>query len=230
MKVSLFERLFNQCIKNKWQDAISVLEHHYRMHDDIAQLINPYYKNKLVSVNEKQKAPEILIHDDLSDLEKDVMKSRLIFIPTKKAIQNQFNTEEAEIVKYLLDIIKKSYKNNFTENTVGVITPWRKQIRCIKDCISDEEIKSKVVIDTVERYQGSEREIIIISTAIFNINQLKNIQSLTFDRKVDRKLNVALSRAMSKLIILGCEEILMQVLHYERILGIIKRKGLIFKI
>lgn len=230
LKVSLFERLFNQCLKNRWVDAVGILEFHYRMHDDIAQLINPYYKNKLISATDKQKSPEIKIKNDLSPIEKSIMKSRLIYIPSKKLIQNQYNTNEAEIVKDILNIIKKFYGDKFDENTAGVITPWRKQIRCIKDLITDEEIKSKVVIDTVERYQGSERENIIISTALFSINQLHNIQSLTYDRDVDRKLNVALSRAISRLIITGCEEILMQDVHYKRVLNIIKTKGKILKI
>jgi len=229
LKVSLFERLFNQCKKNKWDDAIGILEYHYRMHDEIAQLINPYYNNKLISTTEKQKSPVIKIKQDLSPFENSVMNSRLIYIPSKKLIQNQYNTNEAEIVIDLLSIIKKSYEDKFDENTVGVITPWRKQIRCIKDNIKDEEIKSRVIIDTVERYQGSEKEIIIISTAVFSINQLSNIQSLTFDRRVDRKLNVALSRAISKMIITGCEEILMQDEHYSRILRIIKEKGFYYK-
>jgi len=230
LKVSLFERLFNQCIKNKWFHAIGILENHYRMHDDIAQLINPYYNNRLISVKENQKETEVFLQENLSDSEKEIMKSRLIFIPTGKAMQSQFNTQEAGIIKNLLGIFKKSFGDNFNENTVGVITPWRKQIRCIKDCIIDEEIKSKVVIDTVERYQGSERQIIIISTALFSLNQINNIQSLTFDKKVDRKLNVALSRAISKLIILGCEEILMQDIHYARVLRTIREKGLYLKI
>ncbi len=230
LKVSMFERLFNQCIKNNWEEAAGILENHYRMHDEIAQLINPYYDNKLISVKEKQRLPGNIITDELSGNEKAIMQARLIFIPTKKSIQSQFNTEEAEKVKYLLETIKNFYGDNFDENTAGVITPWRKQIRCIKDCITNEEIKSKVVIDTVERYQGSEREIIIISTAIFSVNQINNIQSLTYDNKVDRKLNVALSRAISKLIILGCEEILTQNSHYARIINTIKEKGLYLKI
>jgi DNA replication ATP-dependent helicase Dna2 len=60
-----------------------------------------------------------------------------------------------------------------------------------------------VSVDTVERYQGSERDIIIVSFAVNFSSQLRSIESLSPDRNVDRKLNVALTRARQRLILLG---------------------------
>jgi superfamily I DNA and/or RNA helicase len=151
--------------------------------------------------------------------------SRVLFIPTKVIKENKYNSEEAYRVNLLLERIKARYGRKFNENSAGVITPWRIQISKIKSCIQDDELIEKVNIDTVERFQGSERDIIIMSLAIYNRAQLQNLQSMNFDKTVDRKLNVALSRAKEHLIILGCEEVLSCSPHYSRVINIIKEKN-----
>jgi DNA replication ATP-dependent helicase Dna2 len=64
-----------------------------------------------------------------------------------------------------------------------------------------------------------------MSLAVYNRAQLANLQSLNFDKTVDRKLNVALSRAKEHLIILGCEQVLSCSPHYSRVINIIKEKN-----
>ncbi|NJL13022.1 MAG: hypothetical protein HC913_08520 [Microscillaceae bacterium] len=64
-------------------------------------------------------------------------------------------------------------------------------------------MRQMVSIDTVERYQGSERDIIIISMAVNHPAQMKLLQAFNADESVDKKLNVALSRAREQLILLG---------------------------
>lgn len=99
--------------------------------------------------------------------------------------------------------------------TVGVIVPYRNQIAMIRQEINRLDIPSliPISIDTVERYQGSQRDIIIYSFTVQNRYQLDFLTSNCFveDGKViDRKLNVALTRARKQLIITGNEAILRQ--------------------
>ncbi len=71
----------------------------------------------------------------------------------------------------------------------------------------------QISIDTVERYQGSQRDIIIYSFTIQSRYQLDFLTSNCFvenGKVIDRKLNVALTRARKQLIVTGNEDILRQ--------------------
>ena len=74
------------------------------------------------------------------------------------------------------------------------------------------------MIDTVERYQGSQREIIILSFCMNKPYQLGFFCNLNSDKTVDRKLNVAITRARQQLFLLGNEYILAQNPIYKNLL------------
>jgi superfamily I DNA and/or RNA helicase len=98
------------------------------------------------------------------------------------------------------------------ERTLGVITPYRNQIALIKREIARLGIASlnNILVDTVERFQGSERDVIIYSFCINYVWQLKFLSSIIKenDKLIDRKLNVALTRARKQLFVTGASELL----------------------
>lgn len=148
------------------------------------------------------------------------MENRRLFFPSKNCrqagVSEKVNTEEARIVAQLLKTIHTLSGTSFDPSkTVGVIVPYRNQIAMIRQEINRLGIPSliPISIDTVERYQGSQRDIIIYSFTVQNRYQLDFLTSNCFveDGKViDRKLNVALTRARKQLIITGNEAILRQ--------------------
>lgn len=83
----------------------------------------------------------------------------------------------------------------------------------------------KVTIDTVERFQGGEKDIIIVSLAVFTPAQMKMLQSLNSDGTVDRKLNVTVSRAREELVILGYEPVLYDSPFYGRVLAMAEKRN-----
>ena len=242
---SLFERLHRNCIKHGWQKAYDLLPEHYRMHKEIERLVNPFYDDKLRSVLDRQAKPfelyKILpsVQDDkktincqlstinyqpstvncqLSTINYKLFTSRTIFINTIEISNTRFNIEEAEKVIKIINIIYESLKENFLPSTIGVICTWKLQANLISSKLIEFPYNHLITIDTVERFQGSERDVIIYSTAISSQEQLKRMQSLTFDNKVDRKLNVAISRAKEQFIMLGNKEILSESVHYKNII------------
>ena len=222
---SLFERLFARCKTKNWSNAYGTLTNHYRIHQNIADLINPFYDNNLMPATKEQKSSSQKFSYQSEDkIEKLLSSSRVLFIPSRREKGSKRNTDEAIKTSAILNTIKRVYDKDFNRDTVGVITPFRAQISNIKKHIIDKEILDKVTIDTVERFQGSERDIIILSMAISHPGQLKMIQSLTFDKKIDRKLNVAISRAKKQLIILGCSHALAGSFHYRNLIEMIKQK------
>jgi superfamily I DNA and/or RNA helicase len=78
-----------------------------------------------------------------------------------------------------------------------------------------------ISVDTVERYQGSERDVIIYSFCVNHRYQLKFLPNLTEENGVliDRKLNVALTRARKRTIMIGVPELLKMNDIYSRLIG-----------
>lgn len=105
---------------------------------------------------------------------------------------------EAELVRDILSIYSEC---GLSMDSVGVIAPFRAQVATIRRVLEatfHEPVRHKIrgVVDTVDRFQGQERELIIISLATYG----NFVHELLQD---ERRLNVALTRAKHKLIILG---------------------------
>ncbi|MDD4820051.1 MAG: AAA domain-containing protein [Flavobacteriales bacterium] len=205
MRASLFERLYAWCEKNGYGEHYAILDTHFRMHSKIADLVNVYYKGALKCGSKRQF--------------EDSDEPRLVFYPSVYQPTYKKHEGEAKLVSSLLLEIKNKYRNSFSSDTVGVITPWRAQIATVKNEITDSEILEKVTIDTVERFQGGEKDIIIATMAVFNPKQMCMIQSFDAEKRVDRKLNVLLSRAREKIIIIGYEPVLSSNEQYRNVLS-----------
>ena len=149
--------------------------------------------------------------------------ANLLFIPSQfcknAGLSDKVNTDEARIVAEQLQRIYEEYHESFNPNiTVGVIVPYRNQIAVIRREIEKLNIPVllEISIDTVERYQGSQRDVIIFSFTIQNPYQLEFLTANCFietdadgsTRLIDRKLNVVLTRARKQLIITGNPRIL----------------------
>ena len=226
---SLFERLINTERAAKRTDFIGILHRQGRMHPEIADFPNRrfYEREKLLCVPLPHQLEDTIYpsvpssaQQTLSPLSHLLMKNRRLFFPSKNCrqagVSEKVNTEEARIVAQLLKTIHTLSGTSFDPSkTIGVIVPYRNQIAMIRQEINRLDIPSliPISIDTVERYQGSQRDIIIYSFTVQNRYQLDFLTSNCFveDGKViDRKLNVALTRARKQLIITGNEAILRQ--------------------
>lgn len=233
LRNSLFERLYKRCIDNGWDWAYAQLSHQGRMHVDIMDFPNrhfyqgnlkilppeiPFHKTQLQTVDYQPLTNPTL-------LEKQLLEKRILFIPTSSDAfsgTSKINRYEAQKVGELIASFKNIYAANerqLTPSCIGVITPYRAQIAQIRDVLSTkEEDYSWLSIDTVERYQGGARDIILISLCTNSANQLESLVSLS-DEGVDRKLNVALTRARKHLVILGNPELLRRSPIYEALIG-----------
>ena len=226
LRMSLFERLLKRCQNKGWSDAFGMLSSQGRMHVEVAEFSNQkFYLNRLEPLFDWQRSGEQRFSHNSGDrLEQMIARSRVLFIPSQRERGTKVHKQEAACVKRILNIIARVYGPDFNNETVGVITPYRAQIGEISSNLP-ETLSELVTVDTVERFQGSEREIIIISFAVNHPRQLQNLQALTFDGVVDRKLNVALTRAKKHLILLGRPDILNRRTHFEQLIECIKTRG-----
>jgi DNA replication ATP-dependent helicase Dna2 len=215
LRNSLFERLYNQCRQNEWTWAYDQLSHQGRMHEDIMAFPNVhFYHGKLKTLPEPLSIKQVQ-QLDYPDFEQDkeldnlLSTRRMIFLPTpdEDALSNnKTNLHEAQLITKLVQSYQRLYASidrRFTDRSIGIITPYRAQIAMINQSIVEAGIDpAPLTIDTVERYQGGAREIILISLCLNSPTQLASLVSLSADG-VDRKLNVALTRAREHVVILG---------------------------
>ena len=137
----------------------------------------------------------------------------------EKGISYKVNQPEAEHIAEAVFAVWNLYNNNgrpfIPSETVGVIVPYRHQIARVRHEIDKYHIEElhHITIDTVERYQGSERDVIIYGFTVQRPFQLKFLTENTFIENghiIDRKLNVAMTRAREQLLLIGNESLLSQ--------------------
>ena len=236
---SLFERLILTERAAGRTDFIGTLHKQGRMHPDIADFANRkfYAREQLECVPLAHQLEQTLAYNETSEDETDdVLKAhRMIFIPSKPCrqlnISEKVNTEEARIITDLLRRLYRQLGNNFDpQKSVGVIVPYRNQIAMIRKEIEKLGIPEleEISIDTVERYQGSQRDIILYSFTIQSRYQLDFLTANTFyedGQPIDRKLNVAITRARKQLILTGNEPTLRHNQLFAELIDYIKEKG-----
>ncbi len=236
---SLFERLILTERTAGRTDFIGTLHKQGRMHPDIADFANRkfYAREQLECVPLAHQLEQTLAYNETSEDETDdLLKAhRMIFIPSKPCrqlnISEKVNTEEARIITDLLRRLHRQLGNNFDpQKSVGVIVPYRNQIAMIRKEIEKLGILEleEISIDTVERYQGSQRDIILYSFTIQSRYQLDFLTANTFyedGQPIDRKLNVAITRARKQLILTGNEPTLRQNQIFAELIDYIKEKG-----
>ena len=237
-KNSLFERLYNLHKSDKKSLAWGMLHKQGRMHPDIALFPNySFYNSQLEAVPTIHQSSnlEYTSFENDNPFHKLIATKRIAFIPSEKHRSdktNKTNTYEAQIAKELVKQIYSLYKKNnlhfSTEETIGIITPYRSQIALIKREIHQLNIPelNNISVDTVERFQGSQRDIIIYS---FSINQYYQLDFLANNIEdegqiIDRKLNVAITRAKKQLFVIGNPSILSNNLTYYRLIEFIRSK------
>lgn len=219
---SLFYRLKKNALKKGWTNCHGSLQIQYRMHEDIARFPSDvFYKGNLKIGTIRQKKP--LTRESEEPISRVLTQSRVVFIPSRESSRTKINDEEAGLVAKIVEHIAQVYADEFKpEKTVGVITSFRAQIANIRNKLDNKY--QGITIDTVERFQGSERDIIIVSYALKSAVQLRTVKSLN-DEGVDRKLNVTLTRAKEHLIMTGTEEVMNRDKLFSQLIEFIKRNN-----
>ena len=233
---SLFERLYEQNRDNN--DVVAMLDHQGRMHPDIAAFASEaFYDGRLLPVGLPHQSEELpyVIYDEDCPIEHLIATHRCAFInvplPMLEDRIPKANLLEARIIAQLVKGILSLHQQNavsFTpESQLGIIVPFRRQIALVRAEMAKilPEVAPNLLIDTVERYQGSQRDIIIYGTTITQSTELDILSNLseTASGIVDRKLNVAITRARKQLFVLGNEKLLQNNALYAHLIQYCKK-------
>jgi len=227
LKDSLFERLYRTVSANHssptTQRFYDMLCRQGRMNVEVARFPNhAFYGGLLEAVGLPHQQGELVLAPGLeSDEFADILVHRVAFLPSVPEFPSQsakINHSEAQLTARLAAAVYRQYEASgsgfHSALTLGVITPYRSQIALIKREIAALGIPvlNDILVDTVERFQGSERDVIIYSFCVNRTYQLKFLANLTEEKGVwiDRKLNVALTRARKQLFMTGVPYLLRQ--------------------
>ena len=130
----------------------------------------------------------------------------LVFVEMEHCAAQRHSNEEATLVADLLVDLKRA---GFSLAEVAVVVPFRRQARRIRmflqarAAIQKPDI-SECVIDTVERMQGQEREVVIVSMTASEPGYVAAVLDFLL---LPQRLNVAVTRARSKVIVLASEQL-----------------------
>ncbi|MGN0009775.1 MAG: DEAD/DEAH box helicase [Marinilabiliaceae bacterium] len=204
-----------------------------RMHPAVAEFSNShFYNGRLTTIPLPHQSLDLDLYPASisSDLKNRLLATRrTLFVDSHEdhpdtTDQDKVNSREADIVAdmtiRILQIYKEAGKNISAQKTVGIVVPYRNQITAIRSRLTAaphttaeiREILKNVTIDTVERFQGSERDVIIYGLTVKRVSQLEFLKGSQFvdpsGVSIDRKLNVALTRAREQLFVVGDSEII----------------------
>ncbi len=201
------------------------------MHPAISDFVNhKFYNGKLDIVPLKHQTDELnyrpLPDNPFSDFIARTRIGLVNVISDRDENNPKSNRNEAEAVACLIKTLQALTKHNGEElessRQIGIIVPFRAQISMIRKAIACMGLQdcNDITIDTVERYQGSQRDIIIFSTTVSRFHQLETLSEpvMTEGQAVDRKLNVALTRARKQFFLVGNEALLRRCNAYRELL------------
>ncbi len=190
---SLFERL---CEASP-EAHLSRLNMQYRMNREIQDIPSKlFYEGRLfpspdVASRRLRLRPTLPCLPEFAEIIDP--ESPVVFVDIEGQDSGRARPEEATAAS---SIVRDYLRLGVPPGAIGVITPYRVQQALIRQSLADMQISPpNLSVDTVDRFQGGEREIIILSLA-----RADAVTSFLADRK---RLNVSLSRARSKLILLG---------------------------
>ncbi len=209
--------------------AVSLLKIQYRMHDDIMGFPSAwFYNDELIAAAEVKNrgilaydTPLVWINTDESDSSEAQLEGSL----------SKINKTEANVlIETLHEYIEKIGKERILDEKIdfGLISPYKAQIQYIRSLIKKDgyfkPFKKLITVHTVDGFQGQERDVIVISLVRSNNEgQIGFLQDL-------RRMNVAITRARMKLIILGNASTLTKHSFYKQLYDYIKKKGKIISV
>lgn len=220
----LNKSIFNLLIE-KYPNNYTFLNTQYRMNKKISDIAsNLYYDNKLLTGDAVKNQKISLKNNKYFLLNEDV----ITFIDTSDVNFNEVdlaggccNKYESCLVLHLVDAL---LSNDISCEEIGIITPYRKQKNHIIKLLNNKGIN--IECDTIYRFQGREKDVIIISFCK-SLNKSLN----DFQKKFladENQLNVSLTRSRKKLIIIGNYSMLGSAQNIKDLVNEISRENILY--
>lgn len=225
LKGGLGKTLMERIVENK-PEVVTLLKMQYRMNEEIMRFSSDWFYGNMVESAPEVKYRSILDFDipmtwiDTSQFAVDGLQFTEEFVGESFG---RINKAEAELTLLVLEeYFKKIGKQRVLDERldVGIISPYRAQVQYLHRQIKKKEwanpYRQLISVNTVDGFQGQERDIILISLVRANDDgQIGFLRDL-------RRMNVAITRARMKLIILGDASTMTQHPFYRKLYNYIE--------
>lgn len=205
LSVSLFER----CYPVLPEECKTLLRLQYRMHESIMNFSSEeFYEGKLVA---DESVKQHVLADLPSVQNNDTTREAFVFWDTagrgfeeklEPSTESRMNPDEAELV---LELLKQLLDSGLQPSQIAVISPYSAQVRLLRSKIPDPRLE----VDSVDGFQGREKEAVILSLVRSNMQGEMGFLTDT------RRMNVAMTRARRKLMVVGDSATLSSIPFYR---------------
>ena len=216
-KDGLGQTLIEKCILN--DKNVHLLNVQYRMNKDIMEFSNQYFYEGKLSAHPTNIDHKLFPEDQIIEF---VDTAGTGFEETQDAeTLSRFNKGEVDILlEHMYQLIVAT--PNFDRHSIGIVSPYKEQTRLIKRTI-EEDAKllefNNIDVDTIDSFQGQERDIIYIVLVRSNV---KGEIGFLSDY---RRMNVAMTRARKKLIVIGDSATIGNDKFYQSFLNYVDKIG-----
>lgn len=220
LRAGLGHTLMQTIVKNK-PETISLLKLQYRMNDEIMRFSSEWFYGGMLQSAPEVKYRSILDFDTpIEWINTEGMDCNEEFVGEN---YGRINKPEAELsIAQLKEYITKIGRERFLSERidVGLISPYKAQVQYLRRLVRNDAFfkpyRQAITINTVDGFQGQERDVILISLVRANEEgQIGFLNDL-------RRMNVAITRARMKLIILGDASTLTRHAFYKKLYGYIE--------
>ena len=219
LKAGLGKTLMERIVDSK-PEVVTLLDTQYRMNEEIMRFSSSWFYDGKVKAAPITAHRGILDYDTPIEWVDDVANDDETVGETFGRINK---VEARQVMELLQAYFEKIGKQRIIDESidVGIISPYRAQVQYLRHLIKKEAFfkpfRHLLSVNTVDGFQGQERDVIIVSLVRSN-----NDGQIGFLRDL-RRMNVAMTRARSKLIIIGDHETLAHHEFYKKLYEYIKK-------
>ena len=215
MRAGLGRTLMEQVAQRK-PEVVRLLRVQYRMNEALMRFSSEWFYHGLLEA-----APEVRHRSLLDDVD-----DPLVWIDTPTEAAEQFvgssygrinKTEASLTLQALHHYVERIGRHRLIAERVdfAIISPYRAQVQYLRNLVRHDEmlrpLRKQITVNTVDAFQGQERDVVMVSLVRSNEQgQIGFLSDL-------RRMNVAITRARFKLIILGSKDTLCQHKFYKKL-------------
>ncbi|XP_050216719.1 probable RNA helicase SDE3 [Mercurialis annua] len=218
---SYLQRLYEcEYYANGDANYVTNLVRNYRCHPDILQLPSDLFYDGILIASKESNEDTVSLLSSVNLL--PGREFPVLFFGIQGCDEREGNNpswfnriEASKVVEITIKLIERG---NLNESDIGIITPYRQQVTKLKKAFEDLDMPD-IKVGSVEQFQGQERKVIVVSTVRSTVkhNESDKVHCLGFLSN-PKRFNVAITRAILLLVIIGNPHIINQDTYWSKLL------------